>query len=169
MLRALLKSRSKKKEITTLQTRMGNAQSVKDLPTFQQYAKQRSLQVAEPSTETVLQDYFRCVGYAYANPKQSSLYLNDIKKRFFHAECVFRWSWSEERPETSISKTLSYIRTPDSADDANNAYKSVVQALLKKPQVYAQILDDMRIRYFDPNFSCNYATPQNQDFTPVFR
>lgn len=153
---------------------MGGGQSVPSLQDWVAQAQKQALsksmaQVPKPTVTNIPKDYVSVVLYAYGNPKGVIEYLKDIQTRYFSEGCKFRWSWSEERPDTALKPLLAVTPPVTNANDANDAYKRVVEAVQKEPEKYKSIVEDMRIRYFDPRFGCPNATTKQQDFRPVFR
>lgn len=153
---------------------MGGGQSVPSLQDWVAQTQRQALtksmaQVPKPTITNIPGDYASVVLYAYGNPKGVVEFLKDIQRRYFLETCKFRWSWSEERPETSLKALLSVTPAAKSAQEANDAYKRVVEAIQKDPAKYKSILEDMNTRYFDPRFGCPQASVKQQDFTPVFR
>lgn len=149
---------------------MGNAQS-DSVDSVLSKIQQRG---GVPRSDSIENEYVSVILYAYQKPKESSDFLNDIQKRFFTSQCKFRWSWSEERPQSEFSSLLSISRAASSASAANEAYKKVVEGISKNPQRYSSILNDLRIRYFDPQFNCSFRIVNSpneymNDFVHVFR
>ena len=112
--------------------------------------------------------------YAYSHVGEATHYLSDIQKRFFNTSCKFRFSWSEERPTTSLSNLLLTTEAPASSRDAVEAYRLVVEAISKNSGQYQDIINDMKVRYFDPRYVCQFrlvSTPgeYGNDLDPVFR
>jgi len=154
---------------------MGQGSSTALSDVYAWIAAQQALNPPPPTpTQSLNKTYMSVVKYAYANPTKSEDYLSDIQSRFFNKECHFRWSWSEERPKTDISNLLSTVEMPATPGDAVEAYRKVVEAFVYNFDNCTDVLNDMKIRYFDPRFQCafrNPASPQDyqKDLDPVFR
>jgi len=130
--------------------------------------------VPQPSPAEIRSKYISVVLYAYSHVGESTYYLSDIQKRFFNKSCNFRFSWSEERPTTSLSNLLTTTDSPQSSRDAIEAYRLVVEAISKNSDQYQDIINDMKVRYFDPRYVCQFrlvSTPAEygNDLDPVFR
>ena len=138
-------------------------------------AKQRLANpLPPPSYDTVISKYLSVVAYAYANPQESVIFLSDLQSRFFMTNCNFRWTWSEERPTTSLSTLLASASKPATAGEAAESYRIVVGAIANNPEQYRAILDDIKIRYFNPAYVCNSRTisapsDYGMNLGPVFR
>jgi hypothetical protein len=138
-------------------------------------AKQRLVNpIPEPSYDDVINNYLSVVNYAYANPQDAVIYLSDLQSRFFMTNCSFRWTWSEERPQTSLSARLSSSTLSKNGGAATESYRIVVEAIANKPNQYQDILDDIKIRYFNPTYACNSRNVGNpseygMNLGPVFR
>lgn len=146
------------------------------LPQLNQWVdKQRAKNpVPAPSYDDVINKYLSVVNYAYANPQEAVIYLSDIQSRFFMTNCNFRWTWSEERPTTNLSALLTTIKQSPSGGDATESYRIVVEAIANNPSQYQIILDDIKLRYFDPRYVCNSRTiskpsDYRMNLGPVFR
>ena len=130
--------------------------------------------VPAPSYDDVINNYLSVVNYAYANPKDSVIYLSDLQSRFFMTNCSFRWTWSEERPQSSLSARLPTAPLPSSAGAATESYRIIVEAIAKNHEQYQAILDDIKIRYFNPTYACNSrnigsSADYGMNLGPVFR
>jgi hypothetical protein len=130
--------------------------------------------VPRPSYDTVVSNYLGVVNYAYANPQTAVIYLSDLQSRFFTTNCSFRWTWSEERPTTSLSALLLTTNQPANASAATESYRIVVEAIANNPEQYRPILDDIKFRYFNPAYTCNArsissSSDYGMNLGPVFR
>jgi hypothetical protein len=138
-------------------------------------AKQRLANpVPAPSYDEVIDNYLSVVNYAYANPQDAVIYLSDLQSRFFMTNCSFRWTWSEERPQSRLSARLMSAPLPKNGLAATESYRVVVEAIAKNPSQYQAILDDIKIRYFNPTYVCNsrnVGSPSDYGINlgPVFR
>ena len=138
-------------------------------------AKQRIANpLPQPSYDDVINNYLSVVNYAYANPQNAVIYLSDLQSRFFMTNCSFRWTWSEERPQTSLSARLMSAPQPANGLSATESYRVVVEAIAKNASQYQAILDDIKIRYFNPTYVCNSrnvgsSADYGMNLGPVFR
>ena len=138
------------------------------LPDLTKWVGQRSASMPKPTLEEVNNSYAQVVKYTYANSQSCAIYLADIQKRFFNANCVFLWSWSEARPKTPFSPIIELANIPSTPGEAIEAYRIVVE------NITPEILSDMQVRYFDPRYTCNLRVVSNASdyqthFDPVFR
>jgi len=130
--------------------------------------------VPPPSVDDIKRNYIAVVKYAYSKPAESVIYLGDIQARFFNKSCEFRWTWSEDRPQSPLNGLMSIVETPSSAGEAVESYRIVVEAIAKDPDTYKDILDDIKVRYFSTSAVCNprnISKPADYglNFDPVFR
>jgi hypothetical protein len=130
--------------------------------------------VPPPSIEDVKRNYIAVVKYAYSKPADSVIYLGDIQARFFNKTCEFRWTWSEDRPDSPLNGLMSIVETPSSSGEAVESYRIVVEAIAKDPVTYKDILDDIKLRYFSTSAKCDprkISKPEDYglNFDPVFR
>lgn len=130
--------------------------------------------VPQPSYDAVVSNYLGVVNYAYANPQTAAIYLSDLQSRFFMTNCSFRWTWSEERPTTSLSTLLLTTPLSENAGAATESYRIVVEAIANNPEQYKAVLDDIKIRYFNPAYICNArsissSSDYGMNLGPVFR
>jgi hypothetical protein len=146
------------------------------LPQLNQWITRQRLAnpVPPPSYDTVVSKYLGVVTYAYANPKDAAIFLSDLQSRFFTTNCNFRWTWSEERPTTSLSTLLASASKPATAGEAAESYRIVVTAIANNPTQYKPILDDIKFRYFNPAYVCNSriiasSSEYGMNLGPVFR
>ena len=146
------------------------------LPTLNDWVKKQRIAnpVPPPSVDDVKRNYIAVVKYAYSKPADSVVYLGDIQARFFNKSCEFRWTWSEDRPDSPLNSLMSIVETPSSGGAAVESYRIVVEAIAKDPATYKDILDDIKLRYFSINAICNprnIRTPADYglNFDPVFR
>lgn len=159
------------------QLEMGQGASTFSAPLqrwFQMQQAKRPIPPPEPTADDIINKYLAVVKYAYNNPKNATIYLDDIQGRFFNKSCKFRWSWSEERPTTALSARLTTTEEAPNAGMATEYYRQVVEAISAKPERYENILNDIKIRYFDPSAVCNgrgitSAADYRKDLGPVFR
>jgi hypothetical protein len=146
------------------------------LPQLNAWAAKQRLANPVPalSYDEVINNYLSVVNYAYANPQDAIIYLSDLQSRFFMTNCSFRWTWSEERPQSSLSARLASASQSANGISATESYRVVVEAIAKNPSQYQVILDDIKIRYFNPNYVCNSrnvgsASEYGMNLGPVFR
>jgi len=154
---------------------MGQGSSTALSELYAWIAAQQALNPPPPTpVQTINKTYMSVVKYAYAHPKDCDLFLSDIQKRFFNKNCQFRWSWSEERPKTDISNLLSTVAEPANAGEAVEAYRKTVSAFVNNFNDCTDVINDMKIRFFDQRFQCafrNAASVQEyqNDLDAVFR
>lgn len=146
------------------------------LPTLNDWIKAQRIAnpVPPPSIDDVKRNYIAVVKYAYSNIADSTTYLSDLQARFFNKTCEFRWTWSEDRPQTALSNLISIVETPSSGGAAVESYRIVVEAIAKDPATYKDILDDIKVRYFSTSVTCDprkISKPEDYglNFDPVFR
>jgi hypothetical protein len=130
--------------------------------------------IPPPSPNSIRRYYAQVVNYAYLNPTKSTIYLQDIQRRFFEKTCYFLWTWSEQKPSSSFDALLQTVDALETPGDAVEAYRKVVTAISQNPSEYKDILSDFQTRYFDPRYPCNPRQVSDpsvylQDLGPVFR
>jgi hypothetical protein len=130
--------------------------------------------IPPPSPNAIRRYYAQVVKYAYLNPTKSTIYLQDIQRRFFEKTCYFLWTWSEQNPPSTFDALLQTVDALQTPGEAVEAYRQVVTAISQDPKQYQDILADFKTRYFDPRYPCAFREVSNpsvylQDLGPVFR